>query len=149
MTVGPWTDASTWTWTPSTPGSDYVGVAVRSSGSGSTVGEMVQWVPFTVTAPQVASVTLQAMVAPPQTVGNLIYWSAAASGGAAGYEYRWFVFNGSAWTDVTGWTTRSTWYWVPTMANDGYIVRVWVRAAGNSTDAPEASASVPFPIKAG
>jgi fibronectin type III domain protein len=147
-TVGPWTVASTWTWTPSAPGSDYqVRVAVRSSGSSSTLGELVQSVPFTVTAPRVASVTLQPNVTPPQTVGNAVRWSAAASGVTTGYEYRWWVFNGSAWNDVTGWTTSSTWSWTPTVANDSYIVGVWVRAAGNSIDAPEVSAFVPFPIK--
>jgi hypothetical protein len=47
----PWTTSSTWAWTPSTPGTDYqVKVAVRSSGSSSTSGEMSQAVPFTVTA---------------------------------------------------------------------------------------------------
>jgi len=58
-TVWPWTIASTWTWTPSTPGNDYqVRVAVRSSGSSSTSGEMVQTVPFTVTSPPASSLTL-------------------------------------------------------------------------------------------
>jgi hypothetical protein len=51
-TVLPWTADSTWTWTPSTPGKDYqVTVAVRSSGSSSTDGELQQSVPFTVIAP--------------------------------------------------------------------------------------------------
>jgi hypothetical protein len=51
-TVLPWTAASTWTWTPSTPGDDYqVTVAVRSSGRPGTDGEMQQSVPFTVIAP--------------------------------------------------------------------------------------------------
>ena len=48
-TVGPWTPASTWTWTPSTPANDYfVRVAVRSAGSTSANGELTQTVPFTV-----------------------------------------------------------------------------------------------------
>jgi hypothetical protein len=148
-TVYPWTNASTWTWRPSTAGDYQVRVAVRSSGSSSTVGEMVQSVPFKVTAPRVASVTPQPSVAAPQKVGTQIRWSAAASGGAPGYQYqyRWWVFNGSVWSATTGWTTSSTWSWMPVVANDGYIVRVGVRRAGITTDAPEASASVPFPIK--
>jgi hypothetical protein len=146
-TVWPWTLAPTWTWTPSTPGNDYqVRVAVRSSGSTTTSGEMIQSVPFTVVASRVAAVTLQPNVTAPQTLGGTVRWSAAASG-AAGYEYKWWVFNGSAWIAMTGWTTSSTWSWMPTLANDGYFVGIWVRAAGNSIDAPEVSASVPFPIK--
>ena len=146
-TVWGWTNASTWKWTPSTHGNDYqVRVGVRSMGSTSTLGEMVQSVPFTVTAP-VGSVTLQPNVIAPQVVGNTILWSAAVSGGGAVYQYRWFLFNGSAWSATTGWTTSSTWSWVPLVPNSSYIIGVWVRTAGNVIDAPEASASVPFPIK--
>ena len=147
-TVWPWTIASIWTWTPSTPGDDYqVRVDVRSSGSSSTGGEMSQSVPFTVTAPPVASVTLQANVASPQIAGSTILWSAGALGGVAPYQYRWWVFDGSVWSAATAWRSSSTWSLTPTVANNDYIVRVWVRGAGNSTDAAEASASVPFPIK--
>ena len=146
-TVWPWTNSSTWTWTPSTAGSDYqVKVAVRSSGSSSSSGEMAVSVPFAVTAPPAASVTLTADKAPPQRAGSTIRWSAAASGGAAPYQYRWWVFDGSVWGAATAWTTTSTWSWKPMVASDAYIVRVWVRGAGNSTDAAEGSASVPFPI---
>src|SRR5262245_16650055 len=47
-TIGPWTTASTWTWTPSTAGADYqVKVAVRSVDSRSAGEELTQTVPFT------------------------------------------------------------------------------------------------------
>jgi hypothetical protein len=144
----PWTTSSTYTWTPSTPGNDYqVRVAVRSSGSNG-VGELTQSMPFTVTAARVASVTLLANVAAPQIAGSTILWSAAASGGLAPYQYRWWVFDGKVWSAATAWTTSSTWAWTPTVANDGYIIRVWARSAGQSIDAAEASASAPFPIQA-
>ena len=146
-TVSSWLPNSTWAWTPTTSGNDYqIRVAVRSSGSSSTVGEMVQSVPFTLIA-RVASVTLQANVAPPQTAGSTIGWSAAALGGAAPYEYRWWVFSGGVWSAASAWTTSSTYSWMPTVASDSYKVGVEVRSAGNSADAGEASASVPFPIK--
>src|SRR5207247_4775385 len=92
---------------------------------------------FTVTSPPVSSVTLQSNVAPPQIVGSTILWSAGTSGGVAPYQYRWWVFDGSVWSAATAWTTSSTWSWKPTVANSGYVVRVWVRGAGNSTDAAE------------
>jgi len=148
--VGPWTTASTWTWTPSTADNDYqVRVAVRSSGSSTSGGEMLQSVPFTITAPRVlvTSVTLQANVSAPQTVGNTILWSATASGPAARYEYRWWLASGNGWIAMTGWTSSSTWSWTPTAAYDGYLVGIWVRAVGNSIDAPEVSGWAPFPIK--
>jgi len=145
--VWPWTSAATWTWTPATPGNDYqVRVAVRSSGSNSTSGEMAQSAPFTVTAP-VASLTLQANVAPPQLVGGTILWSASASGGIAPYQFRWWLFDGSVWSAKTAWTTSSTWSWTPTSPNSSYTVRVWVRSAGSASDVPETSVSVPFPIE--
>jgi len=147
-TVLPWTADSTWTWTPSTPGNDYqVTVAVRSSGSSSTEGEMQQSVPFTVIAPLITTVTIEANVVSPQTAGSTILWSATASGGAGPYRYRWWVYNGSVWSAATAWTMSSTWSWTPTVASGAYLVGVWVRGAGNATDAPEAYIYVPFPIK--
>jgi hypothetical protein len=147
-TVLPWTNASTWTWTPSTPGSDYqVRVAVRSSGSSSASGEMVQAVPFTVTAPRV-TVTLQPNLVAPQTVGTPIQWTATASGSPTGYQYRWWLYNGTDWVAVSAWTTSPTWSWTPAVANNTYMIGVWVRKAGNLINAAEASAYVPFPIKA-
>ena len=146
-TVMPWTADSTWTWTPSTPGNNYqVTVAVRSYGNTSTDGEMQQSVPFTVIAPLITSVTIQANVVSPQITGSTILWSATASGGAAPYQYRWWMYNGNVWSAATDWTTSSTWSWTPTVANGAYLVGVWVRGAGNSIDAPEAYTYVPFPI---
>jgi hypothetical protein len=142
-TVSPWTTSSTWMWTPSIAGNYEIRVAARSSGS-SSAGEMIQSVPFTVTAPRV-TVTLFPSIASPQTVGSTIRWSATASGNAAGYQYAWWVFNGSVWSQKTQWTTSSTWSWIPLVPNDRYLVAVWVRSAG-STGRAEAIASVPFPI---
>ena len=49
-TIGPWTSASTWIWTPATAGTDYqVKVAVRSFGS-SSGEELTQTVPFSTVA---------------------------------------------------------------------------------------------------
>jgi hypothetical protein len=78
-TVWPWTATSTWTWTPTTPGNDYqVKVAVRSSGSSSTSGEMSQSVPFTVTAP-VSSFTLSTSAFKLKGVTNAnLTWSGAS-----------------------------------------------------------------------
>ncbi len=146
-TVQPWSTSATWTWIPSAAGDYQVRVAARSAGSTSETGELTQSVPFTVTAPPVASVTLTADLASPQPVGSRVRWSAFATGGVAPYQYKWWVFDGSVWTVKTDWRKRSTWSWTPTVANDEYVVQVWVRRAGQTGNVPEASASVPFPIK--
>jgi hypothetical protein len=56
------------------------------------------------------------------------------------------VYNGNSWSAATAWTTSSTWSWKAAAANSGYQVRVWVRGAGSTVDAPEAAAVVAFPI---
>jgi hypothetical protein len=143
-TVWSWSSASNWAWSPAAAGSYLVKVAVRSAGSISTTGELTQTAPFTVTVP--ISVSLTSQLRSPQPAGTTIPWSVTVSGGTAPYQYRWWVFNGSSWTAMTTWTTSSTWSWKPGSPNDGYMVRVWVRSAGNSADAPDASTSVSFPI---
>jgi hypothetical protein len=98
-----------------------------------------------VIAPSVTTVTIQANVVSPQIAGSTIVWSATASGGAAPYQYQWWVWDGNVWSS-TAWSTSSTWSWTPTVANGAYLVLVWVRGAQSSTGAPEAYAYVAFPI---
>ena len=148
-TATPWTTASTWTWAPSTTNSNYrIQVGVRSAGN--TGGaELTQSVPFVITArPTVNGVTLSANVPSPQMAGSTITWAAAASGGTAPYEYKWWVSDGVSWGAMTGWTGASTWAWKPTVASSNYAVRVWVRSSGATTDVAEASTAVPFVISA-
>jgi hypothetical protein len=91
-------------------------------------------------------VSLTPSVPAPQPAGTTINWSVTASGGAAPYQYKWLVYNGTSWTAMTGWTTSSTWLWKPSSADADYIVRVWVRNVGNVADVPQGSASASFPI---
>jgi hypothetical protein len=145
-TTGSWTTSSGWTWTPSTAASDYqIRVAVRSSGSASTTGELWQSVPYTITAPAPV-VTAQDNLPSPQIAGTTILWTASASGGITPYQYRWWVYDGKTWSAATVWTTTSTWSWKPTKANSNYVVKVGMRSAGQSSDTPQASATVSFPI---
>src|SRR5262249_54949935 len=126
--------------------SDYqIRVAVRSAGSTSTIGDLMQSVPFTVVAP-ISSVTLTSNLPSPEPVKTTIRWSAVASGGITPYQYKWWLYNGTGWTAVTGWTTSSTWSWTPAAAGSAYIVRVWVRSAGQTADAAEGAASQPYAI---
>jgi len=145
-TSSPWGMASNWTWTPSIAGSDYqIKVAVRSAGDTNPAGEMTQIVPFVIN-PTVSSANLVSNLSAPQTVGTIILWSASGTGGVTPYQYKWWLYDGSTWTAMTDWTTSATESWTPTLAKT-YTVRVWIRSAGSSVDAAEASSSVPFAIK--
>jgi hypothetical protein len=56
------------------------------------------------------------------------------------------VHNGVSWSTVTGWSAANTFTWIPPAANSSYRVGVWVKAAGNTTDAAEVTMSMDFPI---
>ena len=120
-TVWPWTVASTWTWTPSTPGSDYqVRVAVRSLGSSSTSGEMSQSVPFTV----VSSITLSTSAFKLKGVTNAnLTWSGASGSNVDVYRNSAKITtttNDGAYADLIG-----------TKGHGTYIYKVC--AAGTAT----------------
>jgi subtilisin family serine protease len=94
--------------------------------------------------PVVTSLTLTPSVPSPQSPGTSITWTATATGGQAPQDYRWSVYDGTAWSFVTGWTTN-TWTWTPTRAGTGYIVAVQVRSAWNRV-AIEKTATKPFVV---
>jgi hypothetical protein len=62
------------------------------------------------------------------------------------------LFDGSTWTVVQNWTTSNTFAWTPTSSGTGYRVGVWIRNAGNTTDAydnPSSNGSIPFSVSGG
>ena len=140
-TAWPWTSASTWTWAPSVPGSDYqVKVAVRSSGSSNSAGELTQTAPFSIaplpSAPVAFTKTAPVAGTSGATLNPTVIW--AASSGAASYEYCVDTRNdnkcGTAWTNVTmlaatlSALTPNTTYW-------------WQVRARNAAGVTEANAS--------
>ena len=96
--------------------------------------------------PLVTSVNVTANTAAPQGLGTTVTFSASASGGQAPYQYRWFVWDGTAWTGMTGWSTSNTFAWTPATANDAYQVRASARSAWN-TGLYEAFDTEAFAIK--
>jgi hypothetical protein len=92
------------------------------------------------------AVTLTANVPSPQHVGATITWTAQPAGGAAPYEYKWFAFSNGGWNAVSGWVAANAFQWTPTSAAADGRFGVWVRSAGNTEDALEASAEQPFVI---
>ena len=73
----------------------------------------------------------------PQTVGTSVIFAAAASGGTAPYQYKWFVSDGSKSTLARDWSGDNTFTWQPLVASPNYTVKAWARSATNTGDAPE------------
>lgn len=97
--------------------------------------------------PKATNLTISSMVASPQPAGKLVRWIASAAGGVKPYEFRWLVWDGTAWTTVQDWSADPSFDWTPDTANDGYRVMAQVRSAWN-TGASELSVSKPFEIMA-
>jgi hypothetical protein len=84
---------------------------------------------------------LAANLTPPQRAGATVIFAAAASGGAAPYQYKWFVSDGTRPTMVRDWSADNTLTWQPQSANPSYVVSAWARGASNKADAPENASS--------
>jgi len=131
-TVWPWATASTWTWTPTAAGTDYqVKVAVRSSGSASTTGEMTQSMPYTVTAPA-SGITLSSAGFKVKGVKNAnLTWSGASGSSVDVYRSGSKVSttaNDGAYTDAIGGKGSGTFIYkvcaagTTTCSNDSTVV---------------------------
>ena len=86
----------------------------------------------------------------PQAAGTAITFTAASTGGAAPYQYQWFVFSDD-WRVARAWSTSPTFTWTPTTASGTYRVAVWARNAGSTVDArdnDQASSAISYAITA-
>jgi subtilisin family serine protease len=143
-TPGNWTASNTFAWTPATSAPYQVFVWVRSNGNSADTYEAYKSAAFTITAPAVSNVTLVADKTPPQAPGTTITWTATATGGAAPYTYKWWIYDGQNWTSGN-WTASNAFAWTPT-TSASYQVFVWARSSGNSADTYEAYKSAAFAI---
>ena len=164
-----WSVSNTLRWTPAF-GNPRYRVAVLVRGAGSSVDDFeatteaafaIDEVPTTdpcVSSPaamregtsapiqRVSTVTLAANPSPPQPPGTMIVWTAAATGGGAGRQYKWFVNDGSHWQTAAPWSTSDTLRWTPLTPNPRYRIAVWARSGDSTTDDFEACAEVEFAI---
>lgn len=88
-------------------------------------------------------------LAAPQLAGTSVGFTATTTGGVAPLQFKWLIFDGSAWTTAQSWSTSNTFTWTPGVANANYRVGVWARNSTSTADAadnPSAAASVNFPI---
>jgi RHS repeat-associated protein len=151
---GSWSMVQDWTynvptrvWTPPSASSSYfIVVNVRSSDNPSNRAD--GFMKFVATASgSVTSVTLASDRPSPQVTGAPIRWTATPSGGTSPLSYKWLLST-NGWASSTvlqDWTANAnTYVWTPSAPGTQYQVGVWVRSAGNSNNAAEASASSPL-----
>ncbi len=93
-----------------------------------------------------ALTSLTANLTAPQSVGSTISFTAITSGGTQPAQYRWWLYDGSAWTIMQDWSPTNTFGWSPTQANPAYHIAVWARSAGLTGDGTEVSGWLPFEI---
>jgi hypothetical protein len=142
-----WSTAATFTWTPTVSAGYTVSVWARSAGNSADAAEKSAGTLYSIVATgSVTSVTLGASRPAPQVPGTTVTFTATASGGFAPYEYKWWLFDGTVWTVVQGWSATATFTWTPMVANGNYTISVWARSAGNPIDAPEKSAGTVYAI---
>jgi len=161
-----WSPRNTFTWTPPFANARYtVSVWVRRAGCRRENGETSTEAGFAILAAwppsmkarsttrrvspatvAVSTVTLQPSLSSPQRPRTTITWTAAATGGGAGLEYKWFVYDGRRWTIAVPWSTVGTFSWTPQTPSPRYRVSVWARRAGSTTDYFEACAEDTFTI---
>jgi hypothetical protein len=102
----------------------------------------------TVGVAQLTLTNLIANVMPPRPVGTTVIFAAAASGGVAPYQYKWFVSDGSNTVRTGDWSSDNTFTWQPSAASQNYAVKAWARSATNTADAPDnanGERTMPFP----
>jgi hypothetical protein len=99
-----------------------------------------------VPAPPLTAAKLHADKPTPQPAGSQIVFTATPSGGRF-HKYKWWVFNGVAWTIAKEWSSANTFIWTPTTANAHYQVLVRVRHGSGRSRASVGSAMA-YPIDA-
>jgi hypothetical protein len=145
---GAWTSSNRFNWTPTVPNDRYrIKVWVKRVINTTDVAEAAAEEPFGIASvpTHVKSVTLGANLSAPQRAGSTIVWTATQSGGVGALVYKWFVFDG-AWKPAGSWSSSNQFSWTPTVANDKYRVKVWVKRATNTADAGEAVSEKAFAI---
>jgi hypothetical protein len=150
--LGSWSTSNTFAWVQSTPSPNYrVGAWVRSAGetvdrpSGyPTNSGAYTSIPFPIQGPVLTLTSLRANLAAPRPLGSTVTFTAVTAGGAAPYQFKWWIWNGATWTAVGGWSTGNTFAWTPNTPSPNYAVGVWVRSVGETADQPSG-----YPISSG
>jgi hypothetical protein len=114
---------------------------VRNSGVTADAWQAWGRLTYTVTAapsaaaPSISSVTANRTGT--QSVNRSITLTANTTGGTPPLQFKWWVWNGSAWSVARGWATGNTLTWTPP-APGNYEIQAWVRNSGVTADAWQA-----------
>ena len=142
-----WGTGNTLPWTPPAPGTYEVHAWVRNNGVTADTWQAWGRLVYTVTdapAPTMASVTANRTGIRP--VGRSVTLTATATGGTAPYQFKWWVWNGSAWSVAQEWAPGNTLRWTPTAPGD-YEVHAWVRNNGVTADAWQAWGRLSYTVR--
>ena len=144
-----WSTAASVMWTPATANPvGIVEVWARSAGALADAPEKYADLPYAIQAlGPVSAVTVTADRAAPQLPGTTITLTAAATGGTAPVQFKWWVYSATGWTVLQDWSAATSVMWTPATANVVGIVEVWARSAGSLADAPEQYADLPYAIR--
>ena len=139
----------TWNSTGAAPGTEYIGVWVKDSSSANTLDASTS-IPYSVTTPKCASVTVSA--APASVThgsGTHVTITGAASSCTSPnprYEFWMRAASMSTWQLVQGYSTGTTYDWNSTGAAAGTVYfGVWVKDSG-SPSSLDANASTPVTV---
>jgi hypothetical protein len=125
---------ATYQWTPAAEDAGSYAMMVHMRNAGATVAYETYAVttPFTISTPIVIT-SLAADRTFPSAPGTTITWTAAATGGVAPLQYRFFRYNyGTAsWSMVQDYSATATCVWTPGAGDAGsYAMMVHMRSAG-------------------
>jgi hypothetical protein len=141
-----WSSTATYTWTPTIAANYTVSVWARSAGVTTDTAQASAQIAYVITAP-LSVTSLTSNIPSPQIAGTSINFSATATGGTSPYQFKWWVQSGGVWTVARDWSTTPSLTWQPTTAGT-YMVAVWARNAGVTSDASQALAQVNYTINA-
>jgi hypothetical protein len=140
-----WSTTRTFTWTPSVANpAPSIGVWVRKAPT-RLEPDAIDSMAFPVIRPVVTLTALTADRSAPQPPGTTTTFTAHATGGLAPLEFRWWLYDGTAWNLARDWSTSNSLSWRPSVVNPTAAVGVWVRSAGATGD-PDVTRGLSFPI---
>jgi len=137
-----WSSSNAFAWTPTSAGTYTIQAQVRNALS-TAAAEREQNLNYQILNPLTA--TLASNLSSPRPSGATIRWTATVTGPSQP-RYQWFLFDGTSWVNLTGWTTENWFYWTPAVPNANYRVGVRVRSDWNTGPA-ESTVILPFVIQ--